>query len=101
MELFRRMFGGRSSAETAKQRLRFVLIHDRAEIPPGMLELIKDDIIAVISRRINIDRDLVAVNIDTAGPESKLLVDIPLLPDPAPEMGRQRGAPQRRSGAVK
>ena len=100
MEFFRRIFGERSSAATAKQRLRFVLIHDRAEIPPGMLELIKDDIIAVISRRINIDRDNVAVNIDTNGPESKLLVDIPLLTDSVQEMGRQRGAP-RRNGAVK
>jgi len=97
MEFFRRIFGGSSSAQTAKQRLRFVLIHDRAEIPPGMLELIKDDIIAVISRRINIDRDNVAVNIDNAGPESKLLVDIPILSDNVQETGRQRGAPQRRA----
>jgi cell division topological specificity factor len=95
MEFLRRLFGSSSSAETAKQRLRFVLIHDRAEIPPGMLELIKDDIIAVISRRINIDRDNVEVNVNNSGPESKLLVDIPILPDNVRETGRQRGTPQR------
>jgi cell division topological specificity factor len=79
MNTLKQLFKGRNSADTAKQRLRFVLIHDRAEIPPGVLELIKDDIIAVISRRLPIDRTSVSVNIDHAGDENRLLVDIPLL----------------------
>ena len=79
MNALKQLLKGRNSADTAKQRLRFVLIHDRAEIPPGMLDLIKDDIIAVISRRMPIDRANVTVNIDNAGRENRLLVDIPLL----------------------
>ncbi len=79
MNALKQLFKGRNSADTAKQRLRFVLIHDRAEIPPGVLDLIKDDIIAVISRRLPIDRSSVSVNIDVAGEENRLLVDIPLL----------------------
>lgn len=79
MNALKQLFKGRNSADTAKQRLRFVLIHDRAEIPPGVLDLIKDDIIAVISRRLPIDRSSVSVNIDVAGDENRLLVDIPLL----------------------
>jgi cell division topological specificity factor len=97
MDFLKRIFGGNSSAQDAKQRLRLVLIHDRAEIPPGMLELIKDDIIAVISRRINIDRENVEVSINNSGVESKLSVDIPILPDNSPGTGRVRGAPARRS----
>ena len=34
-----------TSGQTAKQRLQMVLIHDRAYLPQGILELIKDDII--------------------------------------------------------
>lgn len=79
MNTLKQLLGIRNSANTAKQRLRFVLIHDRAEIPPGLLDLIKDDIIAVISRRLPIDRSQVSVNIDNAGHENRLLVDIPLL----------------------
>lgn len=79
MNLLERLFDKRSSAETAKQRLKLVLNHDRAEIPPGVLALIRDDIIAVISRRVNIDRDNVVVNVTHADWKSKLLVDIPLL----------------------
>jgi cell division topological specificity factor len=79
MNTIRQLFRGHNSADTAKQRLRFVLIHDHAEIPPGLLEMIKDDIIAVISRRVPIDRANVTVSIDNAGQENRLLVDIPLL----------------------
>lgn len=68
-----------SSASEASRRLKFVLVHDRNEIPPGMLELIKDDIIAVISRRINIDHHNVEVHVTHEASEGKLIVDIPLL----------------------
>ncbi|MFN4292971.1 MAG: cell division topological specificity factor MinE [Thermoflexales bacterium] len=79
MNLFERLFDKRSSAQTAKQRLQLVLVHDRTEIPPGMIALIKDDIVAVISRRVNIDRERVVVSITHEDKTSKLLVDIPLL----------------------
>ncbi len=92
-----RLFGKKTSAETAKQRLRFVLVHDRAEIPPGVLALIKDDIITVISRRVNIDREQVKVNVTHEDTESKLLVDIPLLPSTdGHQPGRVRSGTQRR-----
>lgn len=81
-------------AASAKQRLQFVLVHDRNEIPPGMLELIKDDIIAVISRRINIDRSNVEVHITHESSEGKLIVDIPLLRE---EVLSSRAASRTRS----
>jgi cell division topological specificity factor len=85
----------KNSAGSAKQRLQFVLVHDRSEIPAGMLELIKDDIIAVISRRINIDRENVAVQINHENSEGKLLVDIPLLQDKEERKGRVAGTAKR------
>jgi cell division topological specificity factor len=91
MNTLKQLFKGRNSADTAKQRLRFVLIHDRAEIPPGMLDLIKDDIIAVISRRLPIDRGNVSVSIDNAGSENRLLVDIPLLAEEKRKLDAARG----------
>jgi cell division topological specificity factor len=82
---------GNTPAGSAKQRLQFVLVHDRNEIPPGMLELIKDDIIAVISRRINIDRRNVEVHVTHEASEGKLIVDIPLLRDET-STGRTRSS---------
>jgi len=79
MNFVERLLGKRSSAETAKQRLQLVLVHDRAEIPPGVLALIKDDIVAVISQRVNIDREQVVVSVTHEDQASRLVVDIPLL----------------------
>jgi len=68
-----------SSRETAKQRLQLVLVHDRSQIEPGMLERIKDEIIAVISKHVEIDRDHVEVNFSQGDHENRLTADIPLL----------------------
>ena len=67
-----------SSRDTAKQRLQLVLVHDRNQISPGMLELIKDEIIAVISQHIEIDTDGVEVSFTQGERENRLVADIPL-----------------------
>lgn len=67
-----------TSRQAAKQRLQLVLVHDRNQIEPGMLELIKDEIITVISKHIDIDRAGVQVNFTDTERESKLVADIPL-----------------------
>ena len=67
-----------TSRDAAKQRLQLVLVHDRNQIEPGMLELIKDEIIAVISKHLEIDSSGVQVNFTEGERESKLVADIPL-----------------------
>ena len=79
MGFFDRFRGSPSSREVAKQRLQLVLVHDRANISPGVLEQIKDEIIAVISRHVEIDREGVEVHFTQDGRESRLVADIPLL----------------------
>ncbi len=79
MNALERLFGGRKSADVAKQRLHSVLAHDRAEIPPGVLALIKEDIVAVVSRRLNIDRDGVTVDVLRKDANSHLCVHVPLV----------------------
>lgn len=69
-----------SSRDAAKERLQLVLVHDRNQIEPGMLEIIKDEIIAVISQHVDIDRTHVQVNFTEGERESKLVADIPLSP---------------------
>ncbi len=43
------------SKDVAKERLRLVLISDRANITPQMLENLKEDLIKIISKYIEID----------------------------------------------
>lgn len=66
------------SGNVAKNRLQMVLTHDRNEISPGMIELIKDDIIEVIAKHMTIDSDNVVVNLTRGASESRLVAEIPL-----------------------
>jgi cell division topological specificity factor len=81
MRVLERLMGRRdrySSGEVAKERLRLVLAHDRADISPALLATLKDEIVAVISRHVAIDADSVQVNISQSARETRLVADIPL-----------------------
>lgn len=66
------------SASNAKERLKLVLIHDRTDLPPAALEELKDAIIEVISRRIDIDPTSVKIEMAQDGREQRLIADIPI-----------------------
>ncbi len=80
-----------SSGQVAKQRLQMVLIHDRADLPPGMLELIKDDIIQVIAKHMAIDTDKVIVHLEQNTQENRLVAEIPLMAARAGRNGARSG----------
>jgi cell division topological specificity factor len=68
------------SANTAKERMKLVLIHDRTDLSPAMLETLKDELIEVISRHIEIDPATVNIEMAQEGREQRLIADIPLKP---------------------
>jgi cell division topological specificity factor len=72
------LFRRKKSANSAKERLQLVLIHDRANLTPAQLELLKDDLIATISRHIEIDPGGVRITVAQDGREERLVADIPL-----------------------
>jgi cell division topological specificity factor len=69
-----------ASARQAKERLKLVLVHDRTDISPGVLDSLKDDLIAVISKHIEIDPNAVNIEMTQDGREQRLIADIPLRP---------------------
>ena len=69
-----------TSANQAKERLKLVLIHDRTDLTPGTLETLKDELIAVISRHVEIDPSAVRIEMTHEGREQRLIADIPLRP---------------------
>lgn len=82
MKILQRLTGKRDaqgSGSVAKERLRLVLAYDRASVSPEFLDLIKDEIIAVISRHARIDAEGVQVSVSRDEAESRLVADIPLL----------------------
>lgn len=49
------MFKKKSSGDVAKDRLKLLLVSDRANCSPEIMELIKNDIINVIAKYMEID----------------------------------------------
>ena len=68
------------SAGQAKERLKLVLINDRTDLSPDELETLKNELLEVISRHIEIDPSMVNITMAQEGREQRLLADIPLKP---------------------
>lgn len=47
----------KGSGNAAKERLQFVLVHDRAGVSPEFLDKLKGEILDVISKYIEIDKE--------------------------------------------
>ena len=55
MGFFDNLFRKKSSGDVAKDRLKLLLVSDRSSCSPELMELIKNDIIEVISKYMEID----------------------------------------------
>lgn len=58
-----RLFRKKKSKQIAKDRLKILLISDRVNCSPEMMELIKQDIALVISKYMKIDSDSMDIQI--------------------------------------
>ncbi|MBI5650981.1 MAG: cell division topological specificity factor MinE [Chloroflexi bacterium] len=80
MDFLARVFGrSPRSANVAKERLQLVLAHDRTNISPETLGVLKDEIINVISRHVEIDRENVEVSFSRTERSQRLVANIPLI----------------------
>jgi len=71
-------FASKRSAHSAKERLQLVLIHDRTNLTATELTLLKDEILKVIARHIDIDTAAVQIAVEQDGRAQRLVADIPL-----------------------
>jgi cell division topological specificity factor len=78
MKLFS-LFKRKTSGEIARDRLKILLISDRVNCSPEMMELIKNDIAQVISRYMKIDASTMEVQIAKTGSEAKGGKKMPML----------------------
>jgi cell division topological specificity factor len=54
-------WSSKSSKDMAKERLKLVLVHDRANVSPQFLEMVKGEIIKVISNYMDIDENALEI----------------------------------------
>lgn len=77
---FDRMLGrGKdTSAKSAKERLQFVLVHDRINLPPERLQEMKEEILNVISRYVAVSAEEVDIALEQRDRNSnRIVADIP------------------------
>lgn len=69
-----------ASSDVAKERLRVVLIHDRTDVSPALLDTLRQEILDVISKHVIIDEaEGIDVTISQSRGASRLQANIPLL----------------------
>ncbi len=61
--LLNALTGRQDSKDVAKDRLRMVLVHDRTAISPEFLEKIKEELVSVISKYMEIDERNTVINL--------------------------------------
>jgi cell division topological specificity factor len=81
LDFLLRFFGRDTTAskKIAKERLRLVLVHDRAGVSPHLLEALKNDLINVISEYLDIDTAGLEVNFTQENDSVALVANIPIL----------------------
>ena len=73
----RHLFRRKTSRQIAKDRLKILLISDRVNCSPELMELIKNDISKVISKYMKIDTANMEIQISKTSPT--LYANIPIL----------------------
>lgn len=67
-----------ASKEIAKERLKLVLVHDRASVSPQLIERMKEDMIRVISEYMEIRQDEIEIQLSRSDGSVSLTANIPV-----------------------
>lgn len=81
IDLFQRLLrsmNGTGSKTDAKQRLKFLLVHDQVDLSPAQLDAMKGEIMEVIARYLDVDAEGVEFRLDKEGAQIALVSSVPV-----------------------
>jgi len=78
-EFLNRFFKREETKKAASERLRLVLVHDRASVTPDMMNSLKEEIISVIRRYMEIDTAAMEIGLERRAGSIALAANIPVL----------------------
>lgn len=84
------LFGRENSSDVAKERLQLVLIHDRNDISPEVLNALRVDMIKVIKSYLDIDESGIEIELNKEDRSVALVASIPLRNINRPKRGVRR-----------
>ena len=76
---------GESAKTKATNRLKLVLMQDRSNLDGATMQKMREQLIAVISKYIEIDKDALNLNLESEGDEIALMLNIPVIRARTPE----------------
>lgn len=77
--MFQRLFKrGKNTSADARQRLKVLVVHDQVQISPTQLDEMKAEILAVISKYMDVDEDAVDFRLDRAERTVQLVSHVPV-----------------------
>jgi len=81
MQVLNWIFGRKDESvrNQAKDRMRLMLIHDRLELPPDRLASLEEELMAVVSRYFDIDRETTRFNLQQYERRAALIANFPLI----------------------
>ncbi len=68
-----------SSGVKAKDRMRNMLVHDRLELPAGRLESLEEELLAVVSRYFELDKETTRFDLQQFERRAALIANFRLL----------------------
>ncbi len=77
--LGRGRYASDSSGNVAKERLQLVLAYDRVKLPPALMQTIRDEMIEVISKYIEINANEIEISLTREEGHSCLVANIPVM----------------------
>ena len=78
-EFLRRFTGQKRSSDEAKKRLQFSLVYDKLEVNDTILTDLQTDIVNVISKYFEIDKDALELKVKNDNQVSALVFNTPIL----------------------
>ena len=79
LDFFRRLFNPEPSSVMARERLRLVLLSDHLALAPDVVESLRTDLIAVISKYVDVDVANCDVTFERQDRQVAMLANIPIL----------------------
>jgi cell division topological specificity factor len=75
MSIFR-LFGKQRTAPAARERLQVLLAHERSSTGSDLISILREEILAVIAKHVQVDNDRVHVKMDRDEHMSILEIDV-------------------------
>lgn len=70
---------GDASKTVAANRLRLVLMQDRTNLTPRVLEQMRSELVDLLSKYLEMDKDLLELNFEQEGDQVALMLSIPVI----------------------